>query len=52
MEYYNLRDDTVQKKDLSASMPEKVAELRKGLNSWRVEIAARMMKPKPAYKQQ
>ena len=51
VELYNLRDDIGEKKDLSASMPEKVAELRKMLHSWRAKVDAKMMKPNPAYKQ-
>ena len=51
VELYNLRDDIGEKKDLSASMPEKVAELRKTLHSWRAKVDAKMMKPNPAYKQ-
>ena len=51
VELYNLRDDLGEKKGLSASMPEKVAELRKRLNAWRAEVDAKMMKPNPAYKQ-
>ena len=46
-----MRDDIGEKKDLSASMPEKVAELRKMLHSWRAKVDAKMMKPTPAYKQ-
>jgi arylsulfatase A-like enzyme len=47
IELYNLRDDIGEMKDLSASMPEKVAELKKMLNSWRSEVDAKMMKPNP-----
>jgi arylsulfatase A-like enzyme len=51
IELYNLRDDIGEKKDLSAAMPEKAAELRKRLDAWRAKVDAKMMKPNPAYKQ-
>jgi arylsulfatase A-like enzyme len=51
VELYNLRDDIGEKKDLSASMPEKADELRKMLHSWHTAVDAKMMEPNPAYKQ-
>ncbi len=51
VELYNLRDDIGEKKDLSAAMPETVAELRKRLHAWLANVDAKMMKPNPAYKQ-
>ena len=47
LELYNLREDIGERKDLSASMPDKVQELHTGLVSWRKAIGAPMPTPHP-----
>jgi len=45
LELYNLREDIGERKDLAASMPDKVRELHCQLTSWRKTIAAPMPTP-------
>ncbi|UCD39388.1 MAG: sulfatase [Fidelibacterota bacterium] len=52
LELYDLKDDIGEQKDLSTSMPGKVAELRKLLYSWRAEVDAKMMTQNPAFQQE
>ena len=42
VELFNLREDLSEKNNLSAKMPEKVAELRKMLQEWRKSVDATM----------
>ncbi len=42
IELYNLKDDLGEKKDLALSMPEKAAELRRMLHTWRKQMKAKM----------
>ena len=42
LELYDLRYDPGERNDLAATMPEKADELRRRLNTWRVEVGARM----------
>ncbi len=46
VELYNLIDDIGETQDLSASMPNKVNELRDLLHAWRKEVDAQMPTPK------
>lgn len=48
-ELYNLKEDQSEKNDLSASQPEKAAELRARLEAWRESVGAQMPTPNPAY---
>lgn len=50
VELYNLRDDLGEKKDLSAAMPEKAAELRRMLHEWRNDVGAAMPTENPNHK--
>jgi arylsulfatase A-like enzyme len=45
-ELYNLKDDVGESKNLAASMPEKVEELRRKLADWRKAVGAPMPQPK------
>src|SRR5262245_50953947 len=45
----NLADDLVEQKNLVATMPDKAAELRARLHSWRTEVGAQMPHKNPAY---
>jgi arylsulfatase A-like enzyme len=45
LELYNLREDVSERKDLSASMPDKVQQLHARLAAWRTTIAAPMPTP-------
>ena len=44
VELYNLRDDVGEKDDQSGRMPEKAAELRNMLQTWRKQVKAKMPK--------
>lgn len=48
-ELYNVKNDPGEHTDLSALMPEKVAQLREQLHSWRREVGARMPTTNPDY---
>jgi len=50
VELYNLRDDLGEKKDLSAAVPEKAAELRRMLHEWRSQVGAAMPTENPNHK--
>lgn len=47
VELYNLRDDLGEKQDLSATMPEKAAQLRRMLHQWRSDVGATMPTANP-----
>jgi arylsulfatase A-like enzyme len=47
VELYDLAADPGETQDLSATMPEAVAELRARLHTWRQEVGARMPSPNP-----
>jgi len=49
VELYNLKNDIGEKEDLTAKMPEKVAELRNLLADWRKSVGAQMPTPNPNY---
>jgi arylsulfatase A-like enzyme len=46
VELYNLKNDISEKHNLAEKMPQKTAELREMLHSWRKSVNARMPKPK------
>ena len=50
VELYNLAKDPGEQHDLSASMPEKTAELRQKLRAWQKEMHAKMPEPNPNYR--
>jgi arylsulfatase A-like enzyme len=47
VELYNLAEDTGEKNNLAAKMPEKAAEMRKTLDDWRKSVNAAMPTPNP-----
>ncbi|UCF43700.1 MAG: sulfatase-like hydrolase/transferase [Planctomycetota bacterium] len=47
VELYNLKNDISEKRNLAEKMPQKTAQLKKMLRSWRESVRARMPKPKP-----
>lgn len=49
LELYNLRADIGETKDLAATEPKRVAELRARLHTWQREVGAQMPTPNPAY---
>ncbi len=49
-ELYNLRADLGEAKDLTAAMPEKVAELDAQLAAWQRAVGAKLPQPNPAYR--
>ena len=49
VELYNLKDDIGETRDLAASRPEQVAELKARLHAWRERVGAQMPTPNPAY---
>jgi arylsulfatase A-like enzyme len=49
-ELFNIHDDIGEKHDLSQQSPEKAAELRKQLKTWREAVKADMPTPNPDYK--
>ncbi len=49
VELYNIRDDIGETRDLAASQPNKVHELRQRLHAWRREVGAQMPHPNPKY---
>ena len=49
VELYNVKTDIGETQDLSASLPEKTAELLKMIKQWRADVDAKMMEPNPAY---
>ncbi len=50
VELYNLGEDLGERRDLSASNPEKVQELRTRLNAWRQTVGAQAALPNPDYR--
>lgn len=46
-ELYNLKDDLGETRDLTATLPEKTAALRKKLADWRQSVGAQMPMPNP-----
>jgi arylsulfatase A-like enzyme len=48
-ELFDLSKDVSESRNLSAEMPDKVAELAKKLADWRVAVNARMPHPNPGY---
>ena len=50
VELYNLKNDISERRNLTAEMPEKAAELREMLHNWRKAMDARMPTPNPDYK--
>ncbi|WP_146851175.1 sulfatase [Brevifollis gellanilyticus] len=49
VELYDLQNDLGEQHDLSASQPEKAAELRERLHQWREQVDAQMPLPNPSY---
>jgi arylsulfatase A-like enzyme len=49
VELYNIREDIGEKRDLAASQPKKLEELRTRLHAWRKEVGAQMPTPNPKY---
>jgi len=49
LELYNIADDIGETTNLSQSKPGRTADLRKKLQSWRLEVLARMPIPNPHY---
>jgi arylsulfatase A-like enzyme len=48
-ELYNLKKDISEKNNLAGKMPDKAAELRKMLQTWRKDVNAQMPTPNPDY---
>lgn len=46
-ELYNLKDDPEETRELSGQFPDKAAELRKMLETWRSEVGAQLPEPNP-----
>lgn len=49
VELYDLKTDLAEQHDLAATQPEKAAELRERLHTWREKVGAQMPLPNPAY---
>ncbi len=49
VQLFNLREDIGEQNDLSRDEPEKAAQLRTMLHTWRTGVSARMMEPNPDY---
>jgi len=49
VELYNLKDDIGETRDLAASRPEQVEELKARLHAWRERVGAQMPTPNPDY---
>ena len=50
LELYNLKDDAIEKNDLSVKMKSKTKELHQLLANWRKQVNAQMPLPNPLYK--
>jgi arylsulfatase A-like enzyme len=50
VQLFNLKEDLGEQNDLAHSQPEKAAELRTMLHSWRKDVSAEMMPPNPNFK--
>ena len=48
-ELFRLRDDPAEEHDLAAAQPEKTAELRAKLRTWREKVGAQLPTPNPDY---
>ena len=48
-ELYNIREDIGEQRDLAATMPKKVEELRDHLHEWHQEVGAQLPTPNPQY---
>ena len=49
LELYNLDQDLSETTNLASSEPEKLAELKRELDAWRIEVGAERMHPNPDY---
>lgn len=49
VELYNIREDIGEKSDLATAQPQRTAQLRARLHSWRQEVGAQMPTPNPAH---
>jgi arylsulfatase A-like enzyme len=49
VELYHLHEDPEEKRDLAATMPERVRELRQRLHTWRGQVGAQLPSPNPDY---
>ena len=49
VQLFNLQHDLGEQNDLSGTEPDKVAELREQLHTWRQHVSAAMMPPNPDY---
>jgi arylsulfatase A-like enzyme len=49
VELYSIREDIGEQRDLAATMPRKVAELRARLHAWRNEVGAQMPAANPGH---
>ncbi len=49
IEFYNIREDLSEERDLSAELPQLATELRNRLHAWRDEVDAQMPLPNPQY---
>ena len=49
-ELFNLQDDPIEAQDLSATQPDKVAELSKRLTAWRTEVDAKLPTPNSQFR--
>jgi arylsulfatase A len=47
VELYNLREDIGERRNLARSLPDKAAELRRDLDTWRKSVGAQMPSPAP-----
>lgn len=52
VELYNLKEDLSETNDLALTSPDKTAELRERLHSWRREVGAAIPTPNPDFKPQ
>lgn len=50
VELYNLKDDLSENRNLAGEMPDKVRQLEKKLDDWRIATQAQMMMPNPDYR--
>jgi arylsulfatase A-like enzyme len=50
VELYCVRDDPGERNDLAAAQPERAAQLRSRLHSWRQEVGAQLPEPNAAYR--
>ena len=43
---YNLKDDIGERNDLAATMPDRVAQMRRSLHAWYEEVDAKFLRAK------